>query len=304
MIGPDEYHEGVDDNAFTNGMAIWNLERGLEVAALLRERWPERWTDLRGQLDLTPDELARWRDVADRLATGVDAASGLIEQFAGFFGLEPIDLARLRAAAGADGRGARAGAHAALPGDQAGGRGDAPRAAAGIAIPPRCGARTSATTSRAAGMAARLARRCTRWSRRGWAISSWPQRYFQQAAAIDLDNTMGNAAPACISPRSAGCGRRRCSASRVSALAADGLRLDPRLPDRWHALRFAVANGTGATSASSSPGALPQRSPRHYPRTGRLTHGTSRYPGTPARARTAWTCRREGADAQWQEESR
>ena len=27
VIGPDEYHEGVDDNAFTNGMVRWNLRR-------------------------------------------------------------------------------------------------------------------------------------------------------------------------------------------------------------------------------------------------------------------------------------
>ena len=27
VIGPDEYHEPVDDNAFTNVMARWNLRR-------------------------------------------------------------------------------------------------------------------------------------------------------------------------------------------------------------------------------------------------------------------------------------
>src|SRR6266540_6670402 len=47
VIGPDEYHEGVDDNAYTNGMARWNLERGLEVAVLLQARWPQRWAALR-----------------------------------------------------------------------------------------------------------------------------------------------------------------------------------------------------------------------------------------------------------------
>ena len=26
VIGPDEYHETVDDNAYTNGLAQWNLE--------------------------------------------------------------------------------------------------------------------------------------------------------------------------------------------------------------------------------------------------------------------------------------
>ena len=46
VIGPDEYHEHIDDNAFTNVMARWNIRRALDVAALLRERWPERWASL------------------------------------------------------------------------------------------------------------------------------------------------------------------------------------------------------------------------------------------------------------------
>jgi len=37
--------------------------------------------------------LALWRDVAARLETGLDPASGLLEEFAGFFQLEQIDLA-------------------------------------------------------------------------------------------------------------------------------------------------------------------------------------------------------------------
>jgi trehalose/maltose hydrolase-like predicted phosphorylase len=35
VIGPDEYHEGVDDNAYTNTMAAWNLKCGAETAELL-----------------------------------------------------------------------------------------------------------------------------------------------------------------------------------------------------------------------------------------------------------------------------
>jgi len=57
VISPDEYHEGVDDNAFTNVLAQWNLERGLEVAQLLRTRWPDRWLALQQRLDLSPEEL-------------------------------------------------------------------------------------------------------------------------------------------------------------------------------------------------------------------------------------------------------
>src|SRR5215831_2326296 len=36
VIGPDEYHESVDDDAFTNVMAAWTLEFALEIAEWLR----------------------------------------------------------------------------------------------------------------------------------------------------------------------------------------------------------------------------------------------------------------------------
>src|SRR5262249_21778738 len=47
VIGPDEYHEDVDDNAFTNGMARWNLARGLETVELLERHRRERAAELR-----------------------------------------------------------------------------------------------------------------------------------------------------------------------------------------------------------------------------------------------------------------
>ncbi len=93
VIGPDEYHETIDDNAFTNVMARWNIRRGLEVAGLLRRRWPDRWTSLSREIGLEEAELLQWVGVADTMLTGLDPATGLFEQFAGFFKLEPIDLA-------------------------------------------------------------------------------------------------------------------------------------------------------------------------------------------------------------------
>ena len=36
VIGPDEYHEMVDDNAYTNAMAIFNLERAADTVAILQ----------------------------------------------------------------------------------------------------------------------------------------------------------------------------------------------------------------------------------------------------------------------------
>ncbi|MGZ4416516.1 MAG: glycoside hydrolase family 65 protein, partial [Gaiellaceae bacterium] len=77
VIGPDEYHEAVDDNAYTNVMARWNLRRAAHeprVPVGLRERW---------------------HALADALVDGYDPATGLYEEFAGFFALEPLVIAEV-----------------------------------------------------------------------------------------------------------------------------------------------------------------------------------------------------------------
>src|SRR5262249_58029356 len=43
VIGPDEYHETVDDNAYTNGLARWNLHVAAQASRLGAERWPDQW---------------------------------------------------------------------------------------------------------------------------------------------------------------------------------------------------------------------------------------------------------------------
>jgi len=83
VIGPDEYHEPVDDNAFTNIMARWNLRRAAHVVGA----------------DGDDAERRRWLQLADCLVDGYEPDSGVYEQFAGFGTLEPIateEIARLR----------------------------------------------------------------------------------------------------------------------------------------------------------------------------------------------------------------
>src|SRR5262249_39878657 len=89
--GPDEYHHDVDDNAYTNTMARWNLARALDAADWLHDRWPNQWSDLQRRLQLANAEQETWRHVGERLVTGFDPATGLFEQFAGFSHLEYID---------------------------------------------------------------------------------------------------------------------------------------------------------------------------------------------------------------------
>jgi trehalose/maltose hydrolase-like predicted phosphorylase len=93
VIGPDEYHEGVDDNAFTNVMARWNLRRAAELV----ERTAGGAPPLAGA-----EEVATWRAIADSIVDGYDPDSGRYEQYDGFYRLEPFivsDVLQLPAAA-------------------------------------------------------------------------------------------------------------------------------------------------------------------------------------------------------------
>lgn len=77
VVGPDEYHHDVDDNAYTNWMARFNLERAA-------------WTAER--LGRHRAEAQAWRGVACELHCPGPRADGVIEQFEGFFELDDYPL--------------------------------------------------------------------------------------------------------------------------------------------------------------------------------------------------------------------
>jgi trehalose/maltose hydrolase-like predicted phosphorylase len=92
VIGPDEYHEGVDDNAYTNRMAAWLLDRASELAAWLSQRHRDRWRSLTAALGLDDAEPASWSEIAAGLVHGLDPETGLIQQHRGFHQLQGVDL--------------------------------------------------------------------------------------------------------------------------------------------------------------------------------------------------------------------
>ena len=237
VIGPDEYHEEVDDNAYTNAMAQWNVERGLEVVQLLRTRWPERWDELRERLAITPEELARWQDVKEGIVTGWNPESGLLEQFAGFFDLEAIDPAVY--------------AESSVPVDMLLGTerlqrsqvikqadvvmllallwdrfSPEARAANFAYYEPKCAHGSSLSPAMHALVAARLG------------AVDVAERYFRQTAAIDLDDTMGNAALGVHIAAFGGLWQAATLGFAGMSLRDDGLRFDPHLPESWRAMRL------------------------------------------------------------------
>ncbi len=85
VMGPDEFHSHVDDNAFTNTLAAWHLRYAADVYDDLAATAPERLAALRETLGVDAAEVATWRTVADAIATPRVDPKGVIEQFAGYF---------------------------------------------------------------------------------------------------------------------------------------------------------------------------------------------------------------------------
>ncbi len=87
VIGPDEFHsgypdrpyDGVNNNAYTNVMAVWVILRAIDALELMP--LPNR-LDLREKLGLTDDELAQWDHVSRRMF--VPFHDGVISQFEGY----------------------------------------------------------------------------------------------------------------------------------------------------------------------------------------------------------------------------
>ncbi len=89
LLGPDEYHENVDNNAYTNYMAYFSLETACMIKAELEKDNPVLFEKLLIKLALKRDEFADWRKMADKLYLPLpDPDTGLLEQFDGYFELE------------------------------------------------------------------------------------------------------------------------------------------------------------------------------------------------------------------------
>lgn len=77
VVGPDEYHHSVNDNAYTNWMARFNLGRAADLAQ---------------RLGRNQAEAEVWRGIAQSLYIPAPDDHGVIEQFEGFFALDDVQI--------------------------------------------------------------------------------------------------------------------------------------------------------------------------------------------------------------------
>ncbi len=96
VMGPDEFHDaypdsvtpGLNNNAYTNIMAVWVLCRALEVLDLLSD---VRRAELTTRLGLGAKEIERWEHISRRMYVPF-LDNCIISQFEGYEKLREIDL--------------------------------------------------------------------------------------------------------------------------------------------------------------------------------------------------------------------
>jgi len=93
VIGPDEFHVGVDNNAFTNMMAKWNLFIVAKMAEKLKRKSQVYYKKVKKKLDLSDKEIKSWKRIASGIVTRINKKN-IIEQFDGFFKLKKVALTR------------------------------------------------------------------------------------------------------------------------------------------------------------------------------------------------------------------
>ncbi|MBC1514504.1 glycoside hydrolase family 65 protein, partial [Listeria booriae] len=97
VVGPDEYKEHVDNNAFTNYMAHWNLEKAIHYYDLLQQENPALLKALSDKWDLKTN-YQKWQEKSAKLYLPQPNSELVIPQDDTYLSKKIIDLTPYKAA--------------------------------------------------------------------------------------------------------------------------------------------------------------------------------------------------------------
>ncbi len=92
VIGPDEFHEHVDNNFYTNYLARWNLQMAVRLAEITKRGEPALFGRLCAHLGIDDSDVRQWDSAASKIYLPQDEASHRIEQFEGYFELLDVPI--------------------------------------------------------------------------------------------------------------------------------------------------------------------------------------------------------------------
>lgn len=97
VTGPNEYENNVNNNWYTNRIAVWTLEYTLEVLEYLKANESDRYQALIAKLGLQEDETKQWQHIIDNMYYPYDEERGVFLQQDGFLDKELIAVKDLPA---------------------------------------------------------------------------------------------------------------------------------------------------------------------------------------------------------------
>ncbi len=90
VTGPNEYENNVNNNWYTNRIAVWTLEYTLGVIDYLQNKQSERMNELRGKLGIKREELDKWQEIIDNIYYPVDEERDIFLQQDNYLDKEQI----------------------------------------------------------------------------------------------------------------------------------------------------------------------------------------------------------------------
>lgn len=95
VVGPDEFREHVNDNAFTNYMAKWNMEKAIEYYELLKTEKPSLFDSLNRKLNLD-EAYGKWKDGCEHIFLPQPTAENVLPQDDRYLSCRDIDLTKYK----------------------------------------------------------------------------------------------------------------------------------------------------------------------------------------------------------------
>lgn len=92
VTGPDEWHEPVNNNLYTNYLAKWNLRYVMALVDTIKEESPMEYGNLLAKTNLTKEETSVWQEVANKIYLPKKEGTKLLEQFEGYFELKDVTI--------------------------------------------------------------------------------------------------------------------------------------------------------------------------------------------------------------------
>lgn len=95
VIGPDEFHEGVNNNAYTNLLVQWNLRTAVKLCRVFQKKYPAKIKKLMAKINMKSPDIEDWRHIASKIYIPVSKKTKILEQFEGFFKKRKLPLPEL-----------------------------------------------------------------------------------------------------------------------------------------------------------------------------------------------------------------